>query len=104
LRFQATAGSGAFMFDEQGRVRVNMGFTDAGRGSVAVRNEAGIEVGHLFESPNGVGSLITRDGEGQGVKIGTAAGNGRTYGDVCATSAKGGMCLSVLAIKTMNPY
>ena len=92
------------MYDTSGNERVRLGFLDGGRGYVAVRNAAGIEVGHLFESPNGVGSLVTRDADGQGVKIGTAAGNGRTYGDVCATSAKGGMCLSVLAIKTMNPY
>lgn len=103
-RFQATAGSGAFLFDEAGRERVSIGFADGGRGFVAVRNTAGIEVGNLFESPNGVGSLVTRDGDGQGVQIGTKTRASGAFGDVCATSPKGGMCLSVLAIKAMSPY
>ena len=47
---------------------------------------------------------MTRDGDGQGVQIGTKSRSSGAFGDVCATSPKGGMCLSVLAIKTMNPY
>ena len=105
LRFQATGGSGAHFFDQSGRERISIAFADDGnRGFVAVRNDKGIEVGNLFESPAGVGSLVTRDGEGQGVQIGTKNRSSGSFGDVCATSPKGGMCLSVLAIKTMNPY
>jgi len=103
-RFAADGTRGVLLLDESGRARVTLGFTDAGRGYVAVRNEAGIEVGNLFESPAGVGSLVTRDGDGQGVQIGTKTRASGAFGDVCATSPKGGMCLSVLAIKTMNPY
>lgn len=103
-RVQLFSNQGIALWDSSARERVRLGFADGSRGYVAVRNDKGAEVAHLFESPNGVGSLVTRDADGQGVRIGTAAGNGRTYGDVCATSAKGGMCLSVLAVKTMNPY
>ena len=97
-------GGGLAMYDTSGKERVRLGFLDGGRGYVAVRNTAGIEVGNLFESAAGVGSLMTRDADGQGVQIGTKSRSSGAFGDVCATSPKGGMCLSVLAIKTMNPY
>jgi hypothetical protein len=97
-------GGGLAMYDASGNERVRLGFADGSRGYVAVRNDKGAEVAHLFESPAGVGSLVTRDGEGQGVQIGTKTRASGAFGDVCATSPKGGMCLSVLAIKTMNPY
>ena len=103
-RFIAEGARGVLLLDESKRARVTLGFTDAGRGYVAVRNEAGIEVGNLFESAAGVGNLVTRDGDGQGVQIGTKTRASGAFGDVCATSPKGGMCLSVLAIKAMSPY
>ena len=103
-RFAVVGATGAALRDESGRERVSIGFAEGGRGFVAVRNTAGIEVGNLFESANGVGSLVTRDGEGQGVQIGTKTRASGAFGDVCATSPKGGMCLSVLAIKAMSPY
>jgi hypothetical protein len=103
-RFAVVGATGAVLRDESGRERISLGFAEGGRGFVAVRNTAGIEVGNLFESPNGVGSLVTRDGDGQGVQIGTKTRASGAFGDVCATSPKGGMCLSVLAIKAMSPY
>jgi hypothetical protein len=103
-RFSVVGTAGVALRDESGRERVSLGFAEGGRGFLAVRNVAGIEVGNLFESPAGVGSLVTRDADGQGVQIGTKTRASGAFGDVCATSPKGGMCLSVLAIKTMNPY
>ena len=96
-------GGGLAMYDASGNERVRLGFADGNRGYVAVRNDKGTEVAHLFESAAGVGNLVTRDGDGQGVQIGTKTRASGAFGDVCATSPKGGMCLSVLAIKTMNP-
>ena len=103
-RVQLFSTQGVALWDNSGHERVRLGFAEGNRGYVAVRNDKGAEVAHLFESPNGVGSLVTRDGEGQGVQIGTKTRASGAFGDVCATSPKGGMCLSVLAIKAMSPY
>jgi hypothetical protein len=97
-------GGGVAMYDTSGHERVRLGFADGNRGYVAVRNDKGAEVAHLFESAAGVGNLVTRDADGQGVQIGTKTRASGAFGDVCATSPKGGMCLSVLAIKAMSPY
>jgi len=103
-RVQLFSTQGLALWDSSGHERVRLGFADGSRGYVAVRNEKGMEVAHLFESAAGVGNLVTRDGDGQGVQIGSKTRASGSFGDVCATSPKGGMCLSVLAIKAMSPY
>lgn len=103
-RIRIYGSQGVALWDNSGHERVRLGFGDGNRGYVAVRNDKGAEVAHLFESAAGVGNLVTRDGDGQGVQIGTKTRASGAFGDVCATSPKGGTCLSVLAIKAMSPY